>query len=261
MGLRCRRLYPPWMRQDANELPAASHVPFATTQWTLLSALADPSDDRRREALNQLVVSTMAPVYSAVRSAGHDREAAEELTQGFFETVVIGRSLFGRADRERGGLRQLIRSALSNYLRDAGRSTRRHERLLASFSVDREERLLSEHTGDSPQSAFDRRWALALLDEALRRCRAHYGAIGLGRYWTIYEMVELDAVRRGGPPLPLLKVAAATGLATGNQVADIVRKVRKRLRLSLEQVIAESVADDPEARDEELAYMKTLLGL
>ncbi|VAX37679.1 hypothetical protein MNBD_PLANCTO03-1175, partial [hydrothermal vent metagenome] len=146
---------------------------FTTTQWTMLDGLRSEDQAERRAAAEQAAKAYWPPVYACTRRLVHSREAAADLAQGFFADIVLGRRLFERADAQRGTLRALIRSALKRYATDQWRrsAVRGSSTTLPLGELAREDSLGIE--GDC-EHAFDRRWALALFEEALRRTESHF---------------------------------------------------------------------------------------
>ena len=87
---------------------------FDTTRWRLiLAGHDDPA--RGRESLAYLCQAYRRPVLAFVRRRGYAPQDAEDLTQGFFESIVE-RRLDAIADPERGRFRTLLLTALNRYL-------------------------------------------------------------------------------------------------------------------------------------------------
>ena len=55
-----------------------------------MNAAADSAEAPARVALEQLCEVYWPPLYSYLRRRGHDREEAEDLTQGFFTRLLEG---------------------------------------------------------------------------------------------------------------------------------------------------------------------------
>jgi len=163
---------------------------FQTTSQTLIDAMRSGGDAARREALEQLVRVYWGPIYAFIRRKGHKREDALDLTQAFFTEKIVERDLFAGVDRGRGRLRSLLCRAVSNFLVDQHRrgQARGSEVRVFMYDVEREEALL-ESQGEDPdcERIFDRRWALATLDEAIRRCECHFKQGDRRAHWLAFE--------------------------------------------------------------------------
>jgi hypothetical protein len=114
---------------------------------------------------------------------------------------------------------------------------------------DREDSLGIE--GDS-ERVFDRRWALALFEEALRRCEAHYvaGARAKPGHWSLFEARVLRPALHGGAIRPLAEDAAPLGFASTAGAAAAVQTVKRRFEAVFREVVGETVASEADLEDE-----------
>ena len=237
-----------------------SHAGFPPTQWTLIEALGDDHHPQRDKALGTLIERYWPPTYAYLRRFGRPSEEAAELTQAFFADVVMTRGLFQRADPKRGRLRSLLMHALEHYVRDHHRRERaRGADMTISFDeLRREEAILAEEHADGAEAAFDRRWAIAVLEEALRRCEQYLRANGRQRHWDAFEAYVVRPSLARSRPKSLAEVAAETGFASRNDLAGALRTVRKRVLVLLREVVATTVLG-PEEQAEEYQFVVSLL--
>jgi RNA polymerase sigma factor (sigma-70 family) len=219
-----------------------TQVSFPTTNWTLVLR-AGGDQDRARRA--KLIETYWPAVYAYLRRSGHAREAAAELTQAFFVDVVLGRDLLERADASMGSLRGWIVAALKNFVRDAARRRKARGgdllRPLEDAWLDREESLLGQDSPD-PEATFDRRWELAQLEEALRRCEQHFVAAGRVGHWRLFEARVLRPALGPVEPVGLDRLAAELGFASPAAAAAAVQVVKQRLAALLGDVAKEGGA-------------------
>lgn len=237
---------------------AGTHTWFHTTPWTLIEQLS-ASAAERDGALDGLVRIYWGAVYSYLRRQGHSVDVAAELAEGFFVHVVLSRELFKRADRAKGRLRALMLASLRNYLADVRRSESRQSKAsLRALNLEAEERLAAQAAGSDPAQAFDRRWALAAVEEAARRCENHFMSAGRAGHWRVFEArVMAPAVRATNPP-PLDALANQHGFATSANAAAAVQTVKKRFEAILREVVAETVHGEDDAVSEFDDVMKAL---
>ncbi len=230
-----------------------SHAEFPTTQWTLIEALRAKDHPQHEEAAGILVSRYWPPVYAYLRRAGQGREEATETTQAFFVNVVLKRRLFDRAEPRRGRLRALLLTSLKHYLEDCHRrqTVRRADLTISLDHVGREEAVLADNSTGTVDQTFDRRWAMAVLEAALRRCEQHYRGTGREKHWTAFELHVLQPSITMNHPRPLAQIAEEVGFETPDEVAGALRTVRKRTMTLLREVIAETVAD---RADQEAEY-------
>jgi DNA-directed RNA polymerase specialized sigma24 family protein len=240
-----------------------SNATFRTTRWTLVEALHGPDEGERAAALDHLFRMYWPAVYAYVRHRGMVRDEAAEATQAFFAEVAVGRDLFGRAEAGRGRLRTLIKTALRRFLVDRQRreAARGKGRALPLEQIEREEALLPElaGSGGDAEAAMEKRWALAILHEALERSRRHYTSIGKGGHWTAFEARVLRPSGTGTAAPPLEAVARESGFRGAADAAAAVQVVKKRVVALLREVIEEH-ATDPAEREEDFGRVLGVLG-
>ncbi len=218
-----------------------THAGFRTTQWDLIDRVRRDDQADRQRALDTLVRIYWPPIYSSLRVQGQSRDRAEEITQGFFVEVAIGRVLLEKAERGRGRLRDLMLTALRHYVIDGVR--REHARgrgvTVVLGDLDREESLLTEARAASSDEAFDKRWALALAEEALARCEAHWKTKGKARNWEVFFARRIAPLQHGGEAPALSVLAQQHGFASPADAAAAVQTVGQRLEAILCELCAE----------------------
>ena len=89
---------------------------FGTTHWTVIEAIRSADNAQRRALTGELLKSYWKPVYCYLRRKGFHNEQAKDLTQGFFQEIVLGRDLVQSADPAKGRFRTLLLTALERYL-------------------------------------------------------------------------------------------------------------------------------------------------
>ncbi len=197
------------------------------------------------------------PVYASVRRMGRSCQDAADLTQAFFADVVLGRRLFDQAEAQRGKLRTLLLTALKRFMIDEHRrrKCRPDEGCLSLDALEREERFLAREPDMDPQATYERRLAMVQLEEALRRCERSLVDGGLEKHWAAFDaFVVKPAIGAVSPP-PLAKLAKELGFASAVHVSSALKVVRKRFRLLLREVVAETVIDPA---DQEAEYRQVV---
>ena len=239
------------MERGAGEVVGAG---FATTRWTLVGDLRSDDESVRRAAGERLASVYWPAVYAAARRLAHTRDEAADLTQGFFAEVVLGRRLFLEADPARGRLRSLVLAALRRYATDQWRRGRARAKTVPLGDFDREEGLGVE---GGAGEAFDRRWVLSLVEEALRRCEAHFAA-GKPGHWALFEARVVRPAVGGCPAGDLCEEARALGFSSAPAAAAAVQTVKRRLEAVLREVVAETLTNGADA-EEEYRLVRALL--
>jgi DNA-directed RNA polymerase specialized sigma24 family protein len=233
---------------------------FQTTEWTLVSRLRDGDAEERSRAMDVLVRRYWPAVYAWLRRDGHERDQAAEIVQHFFADVVLVRGLLERADRESGRLRNLLLSSLRNFLVDRHR---RHEARGAGVCIAleeiREEEAIALEMQGTPAEAFERRWALAALEEALTRCERHFAGNGRIGHWSAFHARIVAPARGGCAAPPLARVAEECGFASPTDTAAAIQVVKRRVLMLLREVVGETV-EGTEEQDDEFRRVISLLG-
>ncbi len=238
------------------------HAAFQTTRWSLIDAAQSPHPADRSRALEELASRYQPPVYAFLRRRGMSSEEAADAAQGFFATVVLHRKLFVRASVGAGRLRTLVLAALENFVvdgvrRDAARARAENGHAGSVLGSFREEEDRLDVGTSCEQDSFDRRWAVQVLEESVRRCEEHFCASGKERHWRLFHLRVLGPTIIGTVPPPLQDLSAECGFATPADAAAAVQSVKRRLGAIIELVIAEECEESQVG--EELAHLGRVL--
>jgi RNA polymerase sigma-70 factor (ECF subfamily) len=241
------------------DVPRSSPA-FVTTRWTLVLAAGDGASSDGCEALEQLCRSYWFPLYAYVRRRGHDAHAAQDLTQGFFERL-LERNDLARLTREGGRFRSFLLTALNHYLANeherATAQKRGGGRTLISLDDESAEDRYQSHEpshSETPDRLFERQWALALMEEAMKRLGAEHSGSG--------KSAAYDALRpflsREPDPGEYATVANRLNIAPGT-LAVQVHRLRDRYRLLVRAAVADTVQSPLEV-DAEMRHLLESLG-
>jgi RNA polymerase sigma-70 factor (ECF subfamily) len=235
---------------------------FHTTHWTQLADARTPDADRRREVLDAVCRQYWKPVYCYLRRKGIGNEEAKDLTQGFFEKVVLGRRLIPRAERGKGRFRNFLLVALERYVRSVRRAEAAGKRsprgrVLDVDGLDSPGALPPAPTA-TPDQAFAHAWASALLDSAISRAREECAAAGLGVHWALFEARVLRPIMDGVEPPSLAWLCERHGLSGPERASNMVVTARRRLRKAMRGQVRRLVASEEEV-DEEIRDVMSIL--
>jgi len=220
---------------------------FTQTSHTLIHALRDERTSQAAAA--ELMQIYWPAVYAFLRRRGHDREAAAETAQAFFVIKLVEGDLFHRFDASRGRLRNLILRSLKNYVIDAHRlQGRARQSNLPDLPLTPEH---EEHRSiQSPDETFEQRWAVAQLEEAIRRCRTYFVNAGKECHWKAFEERVYSPSVYCSQPTPLEELAARLGFKNAATAAAAVQLVRRRVVVFLREIVNDTVSDPANAEDE-----------
>ena len=206
-------------------------------------------------ALQELCRIYWYPLYWFARRRGLAPADAEDLTQGFLADL-LARNGVAQADATRGHFRTFLLNSFDHY--------RSHERARAGankrgggqapVSLDMihaaEGRFRDEPaTTESPEKAFDRKWAISLIEVALAAVRREYAANGKAAWFD-----ELKAALWGGRgEVPYAEIARRLG-STAGAVKVAVHRLRQRFGERFRIEVTKTVMD-PAETDEEIRHL------
>jgi RNA polymerase sigma-70 factor (ECF subfamily) len=227
---------------------------FVTTQWSAVLAAGRGDTTHARAALEQICRNYWPPLYAYVRRVGHSPEDAQDLTQEFFARL-LERNTFAQADPERGKFRSFLLASLKHFLTSEWEKARAQKRgggaQSISLQLDTAETRCARLAapGDTPDRAFDRQWALALLDAVLGRLRQEYTDAGRENLFVGLK----DTLSGGRSEIPYRDLGARLGMSEG-AVKVAAHRLRQRYRELLREEIANTVSG-PEQVEEELRQL------
>jgi RNA polymerase sigma factor (sigma-70 family) len=222
----------------------------------LAGALQSPQGNA---ALNSLCRTYWSPLYAYVRRQGHSPHDAQDLTQEFFARL-LEKNYLQLADPERGRFRSFLLKSLQHFLVNEwsrGQAQKRGggQKLLSLDEKTIEQSYL-QYPADqlSPESFYDKRWAMTLLERAVERLGADYASAGKKELFDQLKGLLLtdgsaESYRRFAEPLKMSE--------GGVKVA--VHRMRQRFREVVREEISQTVATREDV-DEELRYLMAALG-
>lgn len=224
---------------------------FATTHWTVVLAAGQRHTPQSDHALEELCRTYWFPLYAYVRRHGHAKADAEDLVQAFFARFLAKNYLEGLSE-ERGRFRAFLLAALKNFLSNDWKKSQRLKRgggetplSLDWKTADTKFQVAATHE-PSPDQAYDREWALALLAKVIAHLQAECAADGKAR---LFEQLKVFLAAGKGETAHA-EVAQALGMEEG-AVRVAVHRLRKRYRVLLREEIAQTLSD-PALVEEEL---------
>ncbi len=223
---------------------------FVTTHWSLVVSAGRNDTPHARDALEKLCRTYWFPIYAFVRRQGHNPHDAQDLTQEFFARLLEQKTL-AVADPARGRFRSFLLASLKHFLANEWDKTKAQKRgggqILIPIDVATAESSCGIDPADhlTAEKIFERRWALTLLDQVLRRLRAEYVRDGKK---NLFEQLKptLTEVSRS---VRYAEIAARLGTGEG-AIKVAVHRLRLRYREVLRAEIADTVANPAEVEDE-----------
>ncbi len=243
-----------------DESTSAPSPLFATTHWSVVVIAGEPDSPDAREALESLCQTYWYPLYAYVRRRGYSADAAADLTQSCFAHLLSG-EFFRRAQPDKGRFRNYLLGAMNRFLQDQAERSSRQKRgggrtPIFLDALEAEERYRLEPVDDmDAERIFLRRWAMTVLEQALRQLQAEMVSGGKER---LFQRLEgfLVGDKAGGT---YASAAGDLGLSEA-AVKMSVTRMRARCRELLREAIAQTVATPADTEEEYQALVAALRG-
>ena len=207
-------------------------------------------------ALNELCGIYWVPIYRYAIRRGHDSHEAQDLTQGFFASL-LGRSFLPNADAARGRFRTYLLTAFDRFCIDQHRRDVAEKRGGGALKLPFDIRVAAgddtvplEPTDVKEMGVtqfFQRRWAETVLAEVVRRLRQEYDERQAGDLFDALKAEWSTSADRTD-----YRSMAETMHRSVGSLKVAAHRLRGRYRTVLRGVVAETVADPSEV-DREIA--------
>jgi RNA polymerase sigma factor, sigma-70 family len=232
---------------------------FTTTHWSVVLEAQGETPAAKR-ALEILCRTYWRPLYGFVRRHGLGREEAQDLIQDFFAGLLEHRNL-DAVRREKGRLRSYLLVSLKRFLASERHRASGVKRYESAPHIPLDE-LGESEVADfelaetlSADRLYERRWALAVLEQVLTRLESEYRAANNAALFN--QLKEFLVCERGRPTQA--EIAAELGM-TENAVKQAFHRFRQRYRVLLREEIAHTVAQPGDIEDELRHLVSVLRG-
>jgi RNA polymerase sigma-70 factor (ECF subfamily) len=230
---------------------------FVTTHWSVVLAAGQTASSAASDALEKLCRTYWAPLYSYVRRRGRSPHDAQDLTQEFFARL-LQKNYLGDVEPQKGKFRSFLRGALNNFLAneyDRATTLKRGggKEIIPLDEASAETQYSLETSELSPEKAFEKRWAIALLERAFTRTREEFAAAGKAAQFEKLRGFLSDKADQGGYG----SLALELGM-TPNRVAVTVHRLRERYCEIVREEVAHTVSSADQI-EEEMRHLFAIL--
>ena len=233
---------------------------FPVTKWSKIINLKTSDDSRKDLIINELLERYWKPIYCYLRSKGYDNETAKDMTQGFFQEVVLGRKLIQKAEQTKGRFRTFLLTAIDRYIIDLHRyeatSKRKpHGQMFQLSNVDLSS--VPSITSDStPEQSFHIAWISNLLDQVLCEVKNEFFDNNKQLHWQVFDDKILKPIIKSSKPPSLKDMCAKYGINSDKRVSNMIITVKRRLRKSLERCLRQFARSDSQVKQEILEMLE-----
>ncbi len=192
------------------------------------------------------------PLYAFARRRGNDHEKAQDLTQAFF-VYLLEKGCLRAVDPRRGKFRSFLLTSFKNFLANEWDRRRALKRGggAPTISMDDAQTRFQPDPNDSttPETLFDREWALSLIQSALDRLENEMAQSGGQTRFKLLRGYLTDE-----RPTKSYRDAARELELSESAVKVAVHRMRRRLGILLRYEVTQTV-HDPALADEEIRYL------
>jgi RNA polymerase sigma-70 factor (ECF subfamily) len=216
-----------------------------------VAAAAQGHSPEAQEALATLCQVYWYPLYAYARRRCPHVHDAQDLTQAFF-TELLEKDYLQAANPERGKFRSFLLTAFKHFLskeRERAHAQKRgggRPALSLDFELGESRYHLEPIDNATPESLYERDWALGILQQTLAQLRRELAGAGKEQLFEcLKEVLAGNSVHES-----YARVAEQLGMSE-QSIKVAVHRLRRRYRELLRAEIAQTVAS-PEEVDEEL---------
>ena len=221
-----------------------------TTDCRLVGTV--PSDDAPAGTIDFFVSYHWKTVYDYLRRRGYDGERAQDLTQGFFQEIVLERDLIGKADPARGPFRAFLFVALSRYLINVHKREnscgRIPKRKLTPLDTVEPSRLPKSDPKPTLGSRLDHIWLSEVLTRVLEEIQAECQQKGMPVHWHVFREYVVRPIMDQTERRPLKEVSEryrVNEIKASNMIVTLKRRFGKLLIQHLRRrMISDEAAKD-----------------
>jgi DNA-directed RNA polymerase specialized sigma24 family protein len=231
---------------------------FMTTHWSVVLEAGAGDTAHRQNALDYLLGKYWKPVYCYLRRKGYSNDAAKDITQGFFEQIVLGKDLIRRADPQKGRFRTFMLSALDNFLVSCHRSATRSKSELFSLDDLEDHNLAPQSREMQPCEVFTYMWASSLLDGVLTEVRLGCIRDNMQTHWELFHTHVLEPIANASSPPAMRDLCRRFGVSGETKAVNMIVTVKRRFQVAMRQAVRQHVDSESEVDGEIRDLMRIL---
>lgn len=223
---------------------------FATTQWSVVLSAQAGESTHATEALCELLQAYWYPLYAFARRQGLSVDDAQDAVQDFY-AAVLEKKWLAAADPARGRFRSFLLTAFKRFLANlrkravAAKRKGSHHHVPLDFSAGERRYSLEPVDDATAEKLFERRWAIALLDQVVCRLQEEQQSrASADRFEVLKTFLTTDAQEaRYAEAAERLNISAGA-------VKVAVHRLRQRYRELLREEITRTLAGPGDVEDE-----------
>jgi len=230
------------------------------TRWSEIINLRMSDEAQQTLIIDKLLRRYWKPIYCYLRRKGYNNETAKDMTQGFFQEVVLGRELIQKANQTKGLFRTFILTAIDRYVIDLysyeATNKRRSDGQMFQLS-DVDVSSVPTITSDStPEQNFHYAWISDLLDRVLSEVKNEFLNGNKEIHWRLFDDKILRPIITPSNSPSLQDMCVKYGIDGEKRVSNMIITVKRRLRKSLERCLRQFAHSDSQVKQEILEMLE-----
>ncbi|MFO1497274.1 MAG: sigma-70 family RNA polymerase sigma factor [Verrucomicrobiota bacterium] len=233
-----------------NDGESSREAAFPQTHWSIVLSAGENSSAESFAALESLCRAYWFPLYAYVRRCGESADNAKDLTQGFFARL-LEKNWLRAASRERGRFRWFLLASLKHFLANEWDRARTQKRgggrqPVSLDEIDLEARYLTSPADNvSADKAYDRTWALTLLEKTRARLREEFREAGKAERFEALEQFLPGETAAA----TYAEIGMRLGMTEGTVKSDVSR-LRRRYGEVLREELVQTLGSMTDLEDE-----------
>lgn len=235
---------------------------FPKTDWALFGGLQQADTRVKIASLDALIRRYWQPVFLFIRQHGFDAAESEDLTQDFF-ALWLAKDNFAKADSAKGRFRGLVQASLRRFLANVARAKHAQRRRPPGGLVSIQELNQSEgpvvepRCEETPESLFNRAWAVTLVTRVLRQMEQEAVETGKAVHYDIFRQRIVRPLLDGSEAPTMRELAMQHGIDE-KQAANALLTARRAYRRLLRDEIRLYARTEEDVSNEVRAIFRAL---
>jgi len=250
------------MKSDGYTSMGGAGRSFQTTHWTAIEKVGSDNDLDNEALLAELLRAYWKPVYCYLRHKGRRNEEAKDLTQGFFQEVVLGRKLIQKADRTEGRFRTFLLRSLDRYLVSVHRKQTARKRIprdsLVSLEHSTFDELPEALDNLNSEDVFQYTWVCEFLDRIIEDVEAQCRQCGMAMHWDLFFQRVLQPILMSTERPSLESLCRRHGIDATTKASNMIFAVKRRFQAAAKRWLRQSVVSEDQTDKEMLELVKFL---
>ena len=233
---------------------------FPVTKWSEIINFKYSDESQKNLIIDELLKRYWKPIYCYLRRKGYDNEVAKDMTQGFFQEVVLGRELIQKANQNKGLFRTFLLTSIDRYIIDLHRyeatgKRKPHGQMFQLSDMDLSSVPLTT-IDTTPEQSFQLAWISNLIDQVLLEVKNEFFSNNMNIHWQVFDDKILNPIITSSNSPSLKDMCTKYGIDNDKRVSNMIITVKRRLRKSLERCLRQFARSDSQVKQEILEMLE-----